>query len=95
MIVGRNARPCVVCGKPLPDGKQYYRRDTCSKACRQKKYRRHGQPPSETEQRKDAAKNLREALRLCKAAQSQLRFWRLTRLIEDLEKVLEEDLPQR
>jgi hypothetical protein len=52
-------------------------------------YRRRGQPPSAEEWQKDAVVSLREALRLCRAAQTFLRDWRLTVIVSDLEKVLE------
>jgi hypothetical protein len=42
------------------------------------------------EQRKEATAGLREALRLCRAAQTQRRDWRLAVIVSDLEKVLEE-----
>jgi hypothetical protein len=84
-------RPCIVCGNPVPDGPQVYRRRTCSDACRQKLYRRRGKPPGVEEQRKDAVTSLREALRLCRAAQAQVRDWRLAVIVSDLEKVLEGD----
>jgi hypothetical protein len=52
-------------------------------------YRRRGKPPSAEERRKDATSSLREALRLCRAASTQVRDWRLTVIVSDLEKVLE------
>jgi hypothetical protein len=52
-------------------------------------YRRRGKPPGAEEKRKEATAGLREALRLCRAAQTHLRDWRLTVIVSDLEKVLE------